>query len=167
MALCLALATGRVAADETSTQPEPTVAFATPGDKLVSLTVCRGTLCSSVTRTVTVLDPLPAIGAAGATPTAAQQGSLVQLTATATGRPPLTYVWRVLSAAQNVVATFGGASAAWDTTAFPPGAYTAVLAVSNDSGSATSLPIPVGLGPGPFLFADGFEVGTAPWSLAP
>jgi PKD repeat protein len=71
----------------------PTVTFAQPGPHDVTLEVCNSAGCSSITKTITVLDPLPKITAISG-PTAlgtAQPPALY--TASSTGRPPTFSSW--------------------------------------------------------------------------
>jgi hypothetical protein len=94
-------------------------------------------------------------------------GTDVRLSSTATGRPPLTYTWRVVSPAGITVATLAGASATWNTLGQPPGIYLAYLDVRNSVGTATSAPVPITILPGPLSFGDGYESGTtAAWAAA-
>jgi PKD repeat protein len=121
-----------------STAPSPAVVFATPGPKAVTLTVCNSAGCSSVTKTVIVLDPHPAVGAMSVTPARLEQGQLVLLDAGAgTGAPQLSYGWQVLLNGV-VLATLPGAHAVWPATVQLPGTYTANLTVTNSFGSATA-----------------------------
>src|SRR3954467_1311076 len=45
----------------TSTAENPTATFSTSGTKVVTLQACNAAGCTTTTRTVTVLDPLPKI----------------------------------------------------------------------------------------------------------
>jgi len=142
----LGVGTAPAARAATSTQQNPTVVFTTPGSKQVSLTVCNGALCTTATSTVLVLDPMPVVTGAGISTITAEVGQLVRLSGTGTGRPPLTFTWRV----QPLVAsafTLPGASAWWDTTGQLPGIYAVGLTISNTDGSASSLPLAVTLLP--------------------
>jgi hypothetical protein len=122
-----------------STQRNPTVLFPTPGDKRVTLTVCNAFgQCSSLTQTLAVLDPRPAITSLAVTPPRLEQGQALLLDAEATGQPPLSYNWRLLHQG-TVVATLAGAHSTWPVTiANPPGTYTAELTVGNAHGSAVA-----------------------------
>ena len=120
----------------TSTEPNPTVVFTTAGPKPVTLKVCDPAgLCSSLTQTVMVLDPRPAVTSFSVTPPRLEQGQSVLLDATGSGQPPLAYTWQLL---HNGVAlgTLFGAHVTWSTAGQPLGTYTANLAVKNASGSA-------------------------------
>jgi len=76
-----------------ATSSSPVVTFTTPGTKTVTLKVCNSAGCSTVTRTVTVLDPVPGISSlSGPSAVGTSEGS-VTFSAVATGRPPLTYQW--------------------------------------------------------------------------
>lgn len=132
-ALCAApLAAG------TSTQQNPKVVFGSVGSKQVTLKVCNARGCTTTTKTVIVLDPRPAISGLGVSPSNAQAGDLVVLSARATGKPPLSYTWRIKSSAATLV-TLAGNPVAWPTLSTPaPLALTAELTVTNASGSVTS-----------------------------
>jgi PKD repeat protein len=119
-----------------STAQGPTVVFTTPGPKAVTLKVCNQFgECSTVTHTVMVLDPRPAVTSFSVTPPRLEQGQSVLLDATGSGQPPLSYSWQLL---HNGVAlgTLFGAHVTWSTAGQPLGTYTANLAVKNASGSA-------------------------------
>ena len=122
-----------------STQQNPTYSFSTPGLKSVTLQACNVKGCTSITKTVLVLDPMPAVTSASANPTSAEVGQLVHLTGDGKGQPALTYTWKIL-AGVNEVTRLGGASAWWSTAGLPPGIYTAILEIRNASGVAESLP---------------------------
>jgi hypothetical protein len=125
----------------TSNVRDPVVTFATPGTKTVTLQACNALGCSTVTRTVVVLDPAPQVTGASASPTSVEPGNNVLLSGTATGRPPLTYTWRVARGAVTV-ATLTGPAATFLTGSQPPGDYTATLTVSNGFGPpASSAPL--------------------------
>ena len=121
----------------TSTTQNPTVVFSTPGLKPVTLTVCNAAGCSSVTQTVLVLDPLPAVGGISVTPAQLEQGQSVLLDAVGTGVPQLSYSWQLLHNGV-VLGTLSGAHAVWPTTGQPLGTYTANLTVTNALGSAAA-----------------------------
>lgn len=142
--LLCALAASPLAA-ATSTQPNPTITFTTPGQQTVTLQVCNAQGCHEVTKTVTVLNPMPAITSAVAG-TTAEVGQLVRLTGTGTGQPPLLYRWRVMQG-EVQVAEVTGQTAWWNTAGFAPGSYSIVLALQNGSGSVQSSSLPVTLGP--------------------
>lgn len=129
----------------TSTQPNPTITFTTPGQQTVTLQVCNAQDCHQVTKTVTVLNPMPAITSAVAG-TTAEAGQLVRLTGTGTGQPPLFYRWRVMQGGTQV-AEVTGQTAWWNTAGFAPGSYSIVLSLQNGSGSAQSSSLPVTLEP--------------------
>jgi hypothetical protein len=121
----------------TSTAPNPTVVFATPGNKQVSLQVCNVLGCTTSTQTVVVLDPAPSVISASATAVTAEVGQLVELIGTGRGRPPLTYTWQVLPPLAPIV-NLPGATAWWDTTGYAPGVYTMKMSISNSAGTAVS-----------------------------
>lgn len=134
--LCLGAASA-VGAAGTSTAANPTVVFATPGSKQVTLTPCNGAACSSITQTVQVLDPMPSVISASATGLTAEVGQLVKLVGSGLGKPPLTYTWQVIPLVSPVL-NLPGATAWWDTTGFTPGTYQVRMTIANSSGTATS-----------------------------
>jgi PKD repeat protein len=138
-ALCLgaASAVSVASAAGASTAPNPTVIFATPGSKQVTLTPCNGAACSSITQAVQVLDPVPAVISASASGLTAEVGQLVELVGTGRGKPPLTYTWQVIPSAAPAV-NLPGATAWWDTTGYSPGAYQVKMTVANSFGTAIS-----------------------------
>jgi hypothetical protein len=131
----------------TSTLTNPSVVFANPGTKQVSMTVCNGTACNSVTKNVVVLDPHPVVTGATVSVTTAEVGQLIRLAGTGTGKPPLTFSWSVtpVVAPAAPASALLGASLWWDTTGLSPGIYTIGLGLSNASGTASSLPMTVSL----------------------
>jgi hypothetical protein len=132
----------------TSTLASPTAVFTTAGDQQVTLEVCNRHGCDSVTRVVKVLDPAPSVaGLPALSPAVVEVGQLVRLAGSGAGKPPLHLEWEIRSGAA-VVARLAGGDTWWDTQGAAPGAYTAVLRVSNDFGpAAVSLPLPVVVAP--------------------
>lgn len=130
----------------TSSLPSPSVTFATPGTKQVVLTVCNRSGCDTVTHSVLVLNPSPAITLASLPLTTVEAGQLVHFAGAGTGKPPLAYSWRVTPPAGPVLAV-SGATPWWDTTGMAPGLYSVALNLSNGSGSVASAPILVTLLP--------------------
>lgn len=127
----------------TSTQQNPTATFSTYGPHEVTLTACNQFgQCGTVTKTVTVLDPRPAVTSASALVATLEAGNAVPLMGTGTGQPPLAYTWRLYQGT-TMVQELPGAAAWWQTGGVAPGLYTAVLGITNASGSAESLPLPV------------------------
>jgi PKD repeat protein len=126
-------------AQGTSTEQNPTATFSTYGPHQVTLTACNMWGCTSITKTVTVLDPRPAVTSAAALLTAVEAGQAVPLSGAATGQPPLAYTWRVYQGA-SLLKELSGASAFWPTGGMAPGLYTFVLSAANGSGVAESLP---------------------------
>lgn len=125
------------AAAQTSNERNPVQLFATPGPHDVTLTVCNSGGCNQVTKTVQVLDPRPAVVSAAVGPVTVEAGQLVPLSGSGTGRPPLTYTWRVFQGA-NLVKEIPGALAWWNTRGVAPGTYTLALRIQNASGTAES-----------------------------
>jgi PKD repeat protein len=126
-------------AQGTSTLQNPTATFSTYGPHQVTLTACNMWGCTSITKTVTVLDPRPAVTSATVWVSSVEAGQAVPLTGAGTGQPPLGYTWRVYQGT-SLVQELPGASAWWPTGGVAPGLYTLVLGITNASGAAESLP---------------------------
>ncbi len=126
----------------TSTAVNPTVTFATPGNKQVDLMVCNAAGCNSTSKTALVLDPTPVVASALASPQALETGELIRLVGSATGRPPLTYTWRLFDGGREV-ASASGANAWLDTSNLSAGNFTLKLAVSNTAATVESTSIPI------------------------
>lgn len=131
--------TALVQAQSTSNQQNPAHTFSTPGAKQVTLTACNWAGCTSVTKTVTVLDPMPSIVSAVVGVATAEVGQLVSLSGSGKGKPPLAYTWRVLQGV-TLVRQVSGALGWLDTSGLAPGVYTVQLRISNASGLVDSLP---------------------------
>jgi hypothetical protein len=123
----------------TSTLANPTITFSTPGSKQVTLQACNAGGCTTTTRTVVVLNPLPQI-LSSSIPTLVGTGQTMTLQDTASGRPPLTHKWIFSSAAPDLVVT--GSPVAW-TAPLLPGDYQAHLEVTNTDGMASTAPVTV------------------------
>jgi hypothetical protein len=136
--------TALVQAQTTSNQQNPVHTFSTPGAHQVTLTSCNWAGCSTVTKTVTVLDPLPSIVSAVVGAATAEVGQPVSLSGSGKGKPPLVYTWRLLQGT-TLVRQVSGAMGWLDTKGLTPGAYTVVLRISNASGLIDSLPAPLTL----------------------
>lgn len=131
----------------TSNQQNPTTVFTSPGVKPVKLVVCNAAGgCATVTKDVTVLDPVPAVTTTNATPWLAEVGQLILLSGAGTGKPPLSYTW-LLSAGGPPFLGLPGASTWWNTSGMPPGGYLASLRIQNSSGSTTSTAVYIALAP--------------------
>jgi PKD repeat protein len=126
-------------AQGTSAQQNPAATFATPGPHPVTLTSCNLWGCHSITKTVTVLDPRPAVTLSTLWVTKVEVGQAVPLTGAGSGQPPLSYSWRVFQGT-NLIKELPGAAAWWQTDGVAPGLYTLVLRITNASGMAESLP---------------------------
>lgn len=152
----------------TSTLPNPSVTFTTPGTKQVSLEVCNSGGCNTIVKSVTVLDPMPAVTGLGASPNPALTGDVVQLTGAGSGQPPLTYTWRIFNLLGTQISTVSGPSADWTANVLP-GVYSVYLDVGNTHGTHTSLPAVVTVLPSSdYLFSDDFEQGnTSLWLSTP
>lgn len=123
----------------TSNQPNPTVVFPNPGPQPVTLEVCNYGGCSTITKTVTVLDPRPAVTLASVLTPTVEVGQVVSLTGAGTGKPPLAYTWQIYLGVVPLL-SLPGSTAYWNTSGFPPGVYTAVLRIENTAGFVESLP---------------------------
>jgi len=129
-------------AQSTSNQKNPVHTFSTPGAHQVTLQSCNAGGCSTVTKTVTVLNPVPSIVSAVVGMATAEVGQLVSLSGVGKGKPPLVYTWRVLQGV-NLVREVSGALGWLDTAGLSPGVYTVVLRIMNSSGQVDSLPAPL------------------------
>jgi hypothetical protein len=127
----------------TSNQQNPVVTFTAPGVKQVTLQACNSGGCSTVTKSVTVLDPTPVVTGAGFSPALPEAGQLVRLTATGIGQPPLSFNWQVPGGTQPP----SGSSVWWDTAGMAPGAYVVTLQLQNSAGIALPVALPVVLAP--------------------
>jgi hypothetical protein len=134
----------------TSTAQNPQAIFATPGAKQVTLQACNALGCSTVTKTVTVLNPMPVIDQATVGALQVTAGQPVSLTGAAHGRPPLTYTWKLVSLGPEI--DLAGASASWNTSGVGFGTYLVSLVVQNSAGTASSLPVPLVVSPRPGFY---------------
>jgi PKD repeat protein len=131
----------------TATGPQITHIFATPGTKSVTLTVCdKNGQCSSTTKTVTVLDPKPAISQPVVPSTVGSAESLVMFNARVTGRAPTTSTWSVTGAQKTSL--LRGMPAGWVPDAL--GAHQVKLQAANSSGFAFAGPFPLTVVPTSF-----------------
>jgi hypothetical protein len=106
-----------------------------PGRKSVTLKVCAAVpngRCSSVTKQLTVLDPLPAVLAVAADPPEPYVGDRLRLTATAAGKPPFSWLWNLPGGA-----TSRTNPAIVETARLAPGLLTFRVRVSNPSGAGS------------------------------
>ena len=118
--------------------------FASPGVKQVVLEVCNLRGCTSVQQNVEVLDPAPVVTSVTVTPGTSEVGQLVHLTGTATGKPPLTFTWRITSGLTT--RTLTGAEVWWNTSGEAAGVYSITLEVTNEAppgATALALATPV------------------------
>jgi hypothetical protein len=130
----------------TSNQQNPVVTFTSPGVKQVTLQACNAGGCSSVTKNVTVLAPQPAVTSASFAPPTPEAGQLVLLTGSGTGKPPLTFTWRVALLGIPLL-DLPGPSVWWNTVGLPSGLFTVSLQIQNSAGTATSSPLSLTLAP--------------------
>lgn len=140
--LCAASAAAQ--SGTSSALQNPSRTFSAPGLQTVTLEACNEKGCTTVTKTVQVLDPRPAVTSAATVPLTPEVGQLVRLTGAGTGQPQLEYLWRI-SLGASLVAELPGAAAWWNTAGLEPGAYTVILRIRNASGFADSQPLPVAL----------------------
>lgn len=147
VALLISSAPALRAANSTSHVQNPVVSFTTPGLKQVTLQACNAGSCTSVTKNVTVLNPMPLVTEASVAPVIAEAGQLVFLTGAGTGKPPLAFTWQVAPIGGAPFASLPGASLWWNTAGVPSGVYTATLRIQNSAGSVASLPLPITLAP--------------------
>lgn len=131
--------TAHVQAQTVSTQQNPAYTFSTPGAHQVTLTTCNWAGCTTVTKTVNVLNPVPSIVSAVVGVATAEVGQLVSLSGSGKGKPPLAYTWRLLQGTA-LVRQVSGALGWLDTAGLAPGVYAVVLRISNGSGVVDSLP---------------------------
>lgn len=117
----------------------PPVRYRTPGTKLVTLTVCTaarlsgdGSPCTTVTKPLTVLGPRPVIVGLKADPPEPFAGDTLRLTATASGKPPFTWLWNLPG-----TATATTNPAVLETARLAPGLLTLKVRATNSAGSAT------------------------------
>ena len=123
-----------------STRNPTGVQFGTVGPHDVTLSVSNAAGSDGTTKSVTVLDPAPAIGSVVATPATVTTCQSVTFSATGvTGQPTLGYSWVVKTGGSPVVpaAAGNGTTFAWNTGPYPAGTYTGELTVANGVGSAT------------------------------
>jgi hypothetical protein len=125
----------------TSTAQNPTVTFSSPGPKQVTLQACNAVGCTTVTKTVVVLDPMPQIINIGSVPALVGAGQTVALSAQTAGRPALTHRWTISGSPGNL--TLVGNPAAWNTQTPGIGTYQVRLEVQNVDGSVFSTPVSV------------------------
>ena len=121
-----------------STQASPSgIVFGSTGTKIVGLTATNAAGFNSVNHSLTVLDPHPAIAAAGAVPGSALLCQPITFSASGvTGRPALSYAWEVRSGQNALVASGSNPSLTWTSQpADSPGTYTATVTVSNQDGT--------------------------------
>jgi PKD repeat protein len=132
LALALLLVAG---AASTATGPSATTTFSTPGTKAVTLTVCNRAGCSTTTKALVVLDPVPKILSEIVPATVGTSDPPVTFSASASGRPPLSYNW-TLTTPEGTSQTASGSSFVWRPSAV--GAYQLALTVSNLYGVKTA-----------------------------
>lgn len=132
----------------TSILKNPTVTFATPGTKQVSVQVCNAKGCSTVNKTVTVLDPKPAITSATLSSGTVEAGRLVLLSGAGTGKPPLVSSWTVRPSGGSALVSLPGTTLWLSTAGLAPGSYVVSFQMQNAAGTAVSeMPLTVGVAP--------------------
>ncbi|HEX5759173.1 MAG TPA: PKD domain-containing protein [Thermoanaerobaculia bacterium] len=116
------------------------VTFAGTGTKAVSLNVSNANGPGAKTQNVVVLDPAPAVAAAGASPGSPLVCQPVTLTATGvTGKAPLGLSWVVKTGGGTTVATGSTNPFVWQTAGNPAGPYSATFTASNGAGNASKV----------------------------
>ncbi|HKI02826.1 MAG TPA: S-layer homology domain-containing protein [Thermoanaerobaculia bacterium] len=118
--------------------------FSTPGTKQVTLRSCNSGGCTSITKTVTVLDPMPRITGMSSVPPLLGTGQMISLSAQTAGRPSLIHRWAITgtgSTSNNLTLT--GNPVVWSTSTPGIGTYEIRLEVQNGDGSVFSNPLPV------------------------
>jgi len=134
----------------TTTVPNPTVLFSTPGPRSIKLRVCDPqNRCSEITRVVTVLDPKPALLFL-TIPAIVGSAELGRFTASATGKPPLLYDWIVSPPVAAPPVRLSGPSVTWSPNTL--GSHTVVFSLRN--GFGTVAPAPAAVTVVPSTFAD-------------
>lgn len=126
--------------DGTSSQQNPVVVFSTPGVKTVTFTVCNASQqCSTLTQTLTVLDPTPTISGQAVVPNPVALNGLLTLTAAIGGQPQLAASWWITGAPGGPL-SFPGPVANLNPlqAGLAPGPYSAYLVLSNPAGRAQS-----------------------------
>jgi PKD repeat protein len=130
-----------------ATGPQTTQVFATPGTKTVTLKVCdKNGQCSSTTKTLTVLDPKPAITQPVVSSMVGSAEPFVLFSARVTGRAPTTSTWTVTGPQKTSL--LRGMPAGWVPDAL--GAHQVKLLASNSSGLALAGPFPLTVVPTSF-----------------
>jgi hypothetical protein len=116
------------------------VVFGSPGSKTVTLTVCDALgRCSTVSKVVEVKDPRPSQATATLSPLSVAQNLAVVLSASAEGRPPISYDWTILDSRGALVGATSGALTHW-IAAVPTGRYSVTVSAHNAAGTAASSP---------------------------
>lgn len=89
----------------TSTSQNLSVIFSTPGQKTVTLKTCNSGGCTTITKTVTVLDPAPVAGPIIGPAKIGLSNGPVTYTATSSGRPPLSTRWTQTAPDSSILVT--------------------------------------------------------------
>lgn len=128
--------------------PEVSTLYPTPGFRSVKLTACNEVGCGTLTRALQVLSAGPAIIRLTASPNPGRVGQAIEFSASATGRPPLRYSWRLGGQ------TYEGPSFRWTPPAGSPSAQRVEVTVTGPGGRASaSLALQVEGSPG-VVFSD-------------
>lgn len=133
---------GNTASPAIATVQNPSgITFSQVGTASVSLTASNGIGSGSRTKTVTVLDPAPAVGSVTVSPASPTVCQPLTFTATGvTGRPTLSYTWDVKNASTGFtqpITNSNTGTQTWSTAGILPGIYTATVTVGNGVGSAS------------------------------
>jgi hypothetical protein len=114
--------------------PTQKVTFKTPGPKKVTLTVCDASgRCSTVSKTVTVLDPRPMVQSLAVPTPVGSAEPAVPLVADGSGKPPLTSTWTI--SGQQQIQRLNGPAVFWVPTAL--GEHQVSFLLRNLKGSAS------------------------------
>jgi PKD repeat protein len=109
-----------------------------PGPLPVTLRACNAQGCDQVTKTLQLVDPMPALGSVTVSSTTAKPCETIRYSAVSpSGQPPLIYDWRVRDAATNTVVVTqlnGGATYDFALPPAPLNGYRGELTLRNSVG---------------------------------
>jgi PKD repeat protein len=146
-----------------ATSSAPQTTFTSPGAKSVSLTAINAQGSSLATRSVTVLDPSPAVSSITASPANPLVCQPVTLTANNVGgRAPVTVSWTVANGPLQVASGTGNPFI-WLSSGAPAGTYAVNVTVSKPGFPSASTSTQVTLGALPPLPNAGFAVTNDPF----
>ncbi len=158
--------------------PQVLHVFPTPGPKTVTLTVCNASRqCSTTSRTLTVLDPKPAISGLSVPLKIGSAEPSVSLSASLSGKPPILSIWTLIG--PLATSTLSGNPVQWAPNAL--GSHQVRLQASG-AGIAFGGPVAVTVVPSSFsdvspthwawssveiLFGNGITSGCGPRAFCP